>query len=80
MKYYAIALASLSMLATPALADTVQNDGSGAANPAFSVTVLRDTKQDYAALITPASVSNSGKKTNFSSRRIFIPRKLLGGR
>lgn len=80
MKYYAIALVSLTMLTTPALADTIQTDGFGAANSAFSVTVVRDFKQDFAATITPTAVSNSEKKTNFGSSIEFPPRKILGGR
>ncbi len=72
MKKFAIALAALTIFAAPALADTVHTDGPvQIASPTSSI----DTKQDFAATITPVS-SNTAKKTNFGGGHTFQPHEL----
>lgn len=81
MKKFALTVAAISMLATPALADTIHTSNPAVAKEVYSVTVASDTKQDFAATITPtAASSNPGKKSNFEGGHTFEPHELRGGR
>lgn len=81
MKKVAIALTALSMLAAPALADTIHTDGPGQGFSRTSVqaTVNTSAKNSFAATVRP--VAASGKKTNFSGRGgVSIHTRVGGGR
>jgi len=72
MKKFATALAALTIFAAPTLADTVHTDGPAQiASPTSSI----DTKQDFAATITPV-ISNTAKNTNFGGGHTFQPHEL----